>query len=253
MRFKTALLLMTIAGGIGLSAAPSLAQDAAKKPHKPLEKTIGQVTPTAPIPSLAVINSAGATLDGTKLVLTGVSKNSIVFADRPIRAAGHVTTEQFIMQWDEGKDNFAIDPPNATISILGGDGSDVNDAVVTLKTPKLEGDTLTFDVAVLEGNLNNASGPAALFIDAFAVSGPYGGGFAHVGGYGGYGTTVAAHTGTPQSITAHGTAPALSPEPRLPEPPSERPWAPQRLRLTIRRRPAATILIRRATEQRRLN
>jgi len=184
MRYKTALLLATIVGGMGLSAASGFAQDAAKKPHKPLEKTIGQVTPTAPVPSLAVINSAGATLDGTKLVLTGVSKNSIVFADRPVRAAGHVTTEQFIMQWDEGKDNFAIDPPNATVSILGGDGSDINDAVVTLKTPKLEGDTLTFDVAVLEGSLNNASGPAALFIDAFAVRGPYGGGFAHVGGYG---------------------------------------------------------------------
>ena len=185
MRFKTALLFMTMIGG--LSAGPVLAQDAAKKPHVPLEKTIGQVKPTGPIPSLAVINSAGATLDGTKLVLTGVSKNSIVFADRPVRAAGHVTTAQFIMQWDEGKDNFAIDPPNATVSILGGDGSEVNDAVVTLKAPKLEGDTLTFDVAILEGSLNNASGPAALFIDAFAVRGPGGGGFAHVGGYGGYG------------------------------------------------------------------
>ena len=185
MRFKTALLFMTMIGG--LSAGPALAQDAAKKPHVPLEKTIGQVKPTGPIPSLAVINSAGATLDGTKLVLTGVSKNSIVFADRPVRAAGHVTTAQFIMQWDEGKDNFAIDPPNATVSILGGDGSEVNDAVVTLKTPKLDGDTLTFDVAILEGSLNDASGPAALFIDAFAVRGPGGGGFAHVGGYGGYG------------------------------------------------------------------
>ena len=49
--------------------------------------------------------------------------------------------------------------------MLGGDGSDVNDAVVTLKSPKLDGDNLTFDVAVLEGSLNGATGPAALFID----------------------------------------------------------------------------------------
>jgi hypothetical protein len=89
------------------------------------------------------------------------------------------------MQWDEGKNNFAIDPPNATVSVLGGDGSDVSDAVVTLKKPKLEGTTLTFDVDILEGNLAGAAGPTALFIDAFAVRGPYGGGFAHVGGYGG--------------------------------------------------------------------
>src|SRR5690606_24227755 len=99
--------LAIFAGGLAL-ATGAMAQDAVKKPHVPLEKTIGQVTPTGLVPSLAVINSAGATLDGGKLVLTGVSKNSIVFADRPVRAAGHVTTEQFIMQWDEGKDNFAI-------------------------------------------------------------------------------------------------------------------------------------------------
>ena len=177
--------LIAFAGGLALATTGAIAQEAAKKPHVPLEKTIGQTTPTGPIPSLAVINSQGATLEGSKLTLTGVSANSIVFADRPVRAAGHVTTAQFIMQWDEGKDNFAIDPPNATVSILGGDGSDVNDAVVTLKSPKLEGNTLTFDVAVLEGGLNKASGPAALFIDAFAVRGPRGGGFAHVGGYGG--------------------------------------------------------------------
>ena len=176
--------LLAIAGGLALASGGAFAQEAATKPHVPLEKTIGTVTPTGPVPSLAVINSDGATLDGDKLVLTGVSANSIVFADRPVRAAGHVTTEQFIMQWDEGKDSFAIDPPNATVSVLGGVGSDVADAVVTLKSPKLEGTTLTFDVAVLEGSLNNATGPAALFIDAFAVRGPRGGGFAHVGGYG---------------------------------------------------------------------
>ena len=185
MKFNLIFGSALFAGGLALTANLALAQESTTKPHIPLEKTIGQVTPTGPVPSLAVINSDGATLEGDKLVLTGVSKNSIVFADRPVRAAGHVTTEQFIMQWDEGKDNFAIDPPNATVSILGGVGSDVNDAVVTLKSPKLEGTTLTFDVAVLEGSLNKATGPAALFIDAFAFRGPRGGGFAHAGGYGG--------------------------------------------------------------------
>jgi len=116
-----------------------------------------------------------------------VSANSIVFADRPVRAAGHVTTEQFIMQWDDGKDNFAVDPPNATVSVLGGDGSDVSDAVVTLKTPKLDGTTLTFDITVLEGSLNGASGPAALFIDHFGGGGGGvgGGGFSGGGFHGG--------------------------------------------------------------------
>ncbi|MGR9195996.1 hypothetical protein [Rhizobium leguminosarum] len=174
-RFTT----LIFAGTLALTTA-ALAQDAPKKPHVPLEKTIGVVTPTGPVPSLAVLNSAGAKIENGKLVLTGVSANSIVFADRPVRAAGHVATEQFIMQWDDGKDNFAVDPPNATVSVLGGDGSDVSDAVVTLKTPKLDGTTLTFDITILEGSLSGASGPAALFIDHF------GGGFGG-GGFGGGG------------------------------------------------------------------
>lgn len=155
----------------------------------PLQKSIGRPTATAPVPSLAVINAAGATLEGNTLTLTGVAASSIVFADRPVRAAGHVATEQFIMQWDEGKDSFAKDPPNATISVLGGDGSKVADAVVTLKSAKLAGGNLSFDVTVLEGSLAGSSGPAALFIDHF---GAFGGGFGgfhggYAGFHGGYG------------------------------------------------------------------
>ncbi|TCR91745.1 MULTISPECIES: hypothetical protein [Rhizobium/Agrobacterium group] len=159
LAFAVTVLCCTV---IGASA-----QEANVKPHIPLQKTIGQVTPTGPVPSLAVINSAGATLENGKLTLTGVSASSIVFADRPVRAAGHVTTEQFIMQWDEGKNNFARNPPNATVSVLGGDGSQVADAVVTLRSPKLDNNTLTFDVSVLEGSLTGLSGPAAVFIDNF--------------------------------------------------------------------------------------
>jgi hypothetical protein len=186
MNARNFALLLACTGGLAMVGAGAYAQEATKKSHVPLQKTIGQTTATSPVPSLAVINAAGAKLEGGKLVLTGVSTNAIVFADRPVRAAGHVTTEQFIMQWDEGKDNFAIDPPNATVSVLGGDGSDVSDAVVTLKKPKLEGTRLTFDVDLLEGSLQG-SGATAVFIDAFAFRGPRGGGFAHVGGYGGYG------------------------------------------------------------------
>ncbi|MBB3979517.1 hypothetical protein GGQ64_004761 [Rhizobium azooxidifex] len=167
----------------------ALAQDAEVKPHVPLAKTIGQVTPTGPVPSLYVLNSAGAKLEGTTLTMSGVSMNSIVFADRPIRAAGHLTTEQFVMQWDQGKGSFADDPPNATISVLGGNGSKVEDAVITIMNPKLEGGNLTFEVAVLEGSLSGGSGPAALFIDrggfSFGGGGFGGGGFAGGGFHGG--------------------------------------------------------------------
>jgi hypothetical protein len=68
-----------------------------------------------------------------------------------------------------GKDSFAADPPNATVSVLKKDGSDVLDAVVTLNAPKMEGDNLSFDVEVLEGSLEGADGPASTFIDIIGM------------------------------------------------------------------------------------
>jgi hypothetical protein len=155
---------LVLAGTLPLLAGTVLAQEAAKKPHVPLEKTIGQVSQQAPVASLLVLNAEAAKLEGDKLILSGVSKNAIIFADRPVRAAGHITTDEIVKQWGEGADSFDKDPPNATVSVLGG-GSDVSDAVVTLKSPKLDGTTLTFDVSVLEGSLAGTTGPAAVFID----------------------------------------------------------------------------------------
>jgi len=66
-------------------------------------------------------------------------------------------------------DSFGKDPPNATVSALSKDASSVKDAVVVLKSPKLEGDKLTFDVQVLEGELGAADGPAAVFIDIIGM------------------------------------------------------------------------------------
>jgi hypothetical protein len=161
------------AGLVALVAAPlaASAQDAIAAPG---QKTIGAPAKNQMIPSLAVINSRGATLQGETLTMTGVSPNSIVFADRPYRAAGHVLTKHFLKEWDDGSDSFAKDPPNATISVLSAEGDTVEDAVVVLKAPKLDGDKLTFEVSVLEGTLSKATGPASLFIDWFAARG-YGG------------------------------------------------------------------------------
>jgi hypothetical protein len=165
---------------LSTGSLPAVAQDA-PKPHVPLEKGIGQTTPTGPVPSLAVMNAAGATLADGKLTLTGVAANTIVFADRPVRAAGHVTTSQFLMQWDGDKDSFAAVPPNATVSVLGGDGTEVSDAVVVLTNPVLDGSTLSFDVSVLEGALAG-SGPAAVFIDDFRGGGGFHGGMGQITG-----------------------------------------------------------------------
>jgi hypothetical protein len=143
----------------------SFAQSATNMPpHVPLQKTIGQAKPEV-VPSLIVFNARGADLQGDKLVLNGISQNTIIFADRPVRAAGHDLTKHVIEDWSKGSDNFLKDPPNATVSAFTKDGSGIKDAVVVLKSPKLDGDRLTFDIQVLEGDLKGADGSAAVFID----------------------------------------------------------------------------------------
>lgn len=132
--------------------------------HVPLQKTIGAAKPEV-VPSLFVLNAKGAALQTGKLVLTGVSPNAIVFADRPVRSAGHDLISRIVEDWGTGSDNFAKDPPNATVSAFQKDGGGVRDAVVVLKNPKLDGDNLAFDVDVLEGDLKGADGAAAVFID----------------------------------------------------------------------------------------
>ena len=161
---RAASLIITVAA---ILCAPGLAlaqTGSSTPPHVPLQKTIGQAK-TEIVPSLIVFNARGASLQGNKLVLNGIAPNSIVFADRPVRAAGHDTTAHIVEDWSKGSDNFAKDPPNATVSVFTKDGSGVKDAVVVLKSPNFEGERLAFDVEVLEGDLNGADGAAAVFID----------------------------------------------------------------------------------------
>jgi hypothetical protein len=156
------------------NAGLSLAQNASAAP-----KTIGATVAlkSEVVPSLIVLNSRGATLQGDVLTLTGVRPNSIVFADRPVRAAGHGMTADIIAEWETpapgaqtaNNASFAKDPPNATVSVFSKDGASVKDAVVVLKNPKLEGEKLTFNVQVLEGDLNGGDGAASVFIDIIGL------------------------------------------------------------------------------------
>jgi hypothetical protein len=163
MNARQTIRILT-AAAVFMAPGLTLAQDAI---NAPAQKTIGetQAQATQMIPSLAVLNSGGASLAGGKLIMNEIAPNATVFADRPVRAAGHVLTKDFLKEWDEGAESFAKDPPNATISVLKGDGSAVEDAVVVLEKPTLEGKKLSFDVKVLEGSVSGADGPAALFID----------------------------------------------------------------------------------------
>ena len=160
-----ALSLLTV-----LLSAPVLAPaqtaspaPAPKSASAPSVKTIGVPSKRRGSESLIVLNSRAAKLMGQTLVLDGTSPSAILFTDRPARGAGHIATREVVDLWTSG--SFAKDPPNATVSAFAKDGSAVSDAVVVLSKPRLEGDKLTFDVAVLEGDLGKSDGPAAIFID----------------------------------------------------------------------------------------
>lgn len=177
MTRSTALALAALAlGALVLPSAAAFAQtpaapapQAAAGPqtgHHTGPKTIGRPKAPVLVPSMIVLNARGATLKDKKLVLDGVSPNAIVFADRPVRSAGHALTAHVVEEWsDKAPDSFAKLPPNATVSVFNKAKAGVVDAVVVLKSPRLEGDRLTFDVDVLEGDLVGGDGAVSVFMD----------------------------------------------------------------------------------------
>jgi hypothetical protein len=156
--------------GLAAAAAAQTAPPAQQPPSQPtvqgLPKVVGSARHPRVVPSMFVLNARSARLQDDKLVLEGVAPAAIVFADRPVRSAGHIMLVHVLEEWHSRAPNsFAKDPPNATVSVLNKAKASVVDAVVTLKSPKLEGDRLTFDVDVLEGNLAGADGGASVFMD----------------------------------------------------------------------------------------
>ena len=117
------------------------------------------------IEALFVQSATSMTYDRVsgKLALRGVSPATIVFSDRPKRIAGHMDTKEFVPFWSEGKDSFAKDPPNATLSIFGEQA--LTQVVATLRNPVLTGDTLTYEIRVLQGEMPAKGGLVSVFID----------------------------------------------------------------------------------------
>lgn len=108
--------------------------------------------------------AGGVLIDrGGRLRLQGVSPATLFFSDRPDRVTGHIPTSDFVAEWAVGDDSFADNPPNAVLSLFTDD--EVNDVVVVLTDPVLEGGDLSYTVDVTDGELTSSNGPASLFID----------------------------------------------------------------------------------------
>jgi hypothetical protein len=114
---------------------------------------------------LFVQNAKDVVMKDGRLTLIGVSPTTIFFSDRPKRIAGHMHTEDFVLEWQKGAgpESFRTDPPNATLSIFAEDH--IVDVVVELKNPRLAGGGLLYDIDVLEQDEPIPSGPVSLFID----------------------------------------------------------------------------------------
>jgi hypothetical protein len=107
----------------------------------------------------------GATTTDGSLTLVGASPSTLYFSDRPERVVGHMTTQQFVEEWNEGADSFASDPPNAVLSFVEPGADTPRDVVVVLHDPTIGDDSISYAIDVLEGEVPAEAGPCTLFID----------------------------------------------------------------------------------------
>jgi hypothetical protein len=164
-----------------LCAASGLALDKVRAAEAP--------SPTIRMPAanwLFVQTGATFTSDSKTLTLHSVGPVTLMFSDRPKRMTGDVATARFIQFWNQGKDSFEKDPPNATVSTVIGDKTDL--AIVELSNPHIDGDDITYDIKPLRGNLPAAGKQVSVFIDWWhgGWHGGWRGGGWHRGGHGGW-------------------------------------------------------------------
>ena len=117
------------------------------------------------------------------LRLVNVNQQTLYFSDRPVRVAGHLNMPAYMDEWKagEGPDNFANDPPNATLSVYE-DGNPENTLVVVeISHPVIEGNDLIYNYKIITGEIPQSGGETALFIDWVGVGGGVGPGFHGVG------------------------------------------------------------------------
>jgi hypothetical protein len=127
------------------------------------DNAMDQIAQADEIEALFVQSAAGMAYENGRLTLNGVAPTTLMFSDRPQRVTGHVPTEEFLDSWGDGDDSFADDPPNAVLSTFSDD--EVNDVVVVLQDPALDGDRFSYQVEILDGEMPAIGGASSLFID----------------------------------------------------------------------------------------
>ena len=121
--------------------------------------------------------------NGETLRLINVAQQTLYFSDRPVRVAGNLTMPAYMDEWKagEGPNNFANDPPNATLSVYQPGHNENELTVVEISHPVVDGKDLVYRYKLIDGEMPNAGGVTALFIDWIGVGGGVGPGFHGVG------------------------------------------------------------------------
>jgi hypothetical protein len=203
---------------VALALAALLALPQAAFAQAPAKPAAAEPSVMQKINLLFVQNSTGMQYDKAKgtLRLKDIAASTLFFTDRPVRMAGHYhTRDEFLPLWNEGPDSFAKNPPNATLSILEVGNPDLQNAVVTLRNPRMHGKDLVYDIKLVEGTVPQAAGAAVLFIDIFGVWRRHARRWAVVGTTAAVATAGAA-TAAAASTEAAAAARAAAPPPAAP-------------------------------------
>jgi hypothetical protein len=100
------------------------------------------------------------------LTLGDASPMTTFFSDRPERLTGQVRNDAFAKLWNEGKNGFKNDPPNAALTVFNPDGKPTQ-AIVVLTNPRMDGKNIVFNARTLKGEIPAQGGESALFIDGY--------------------------------------------------------------------------------------
>ncbi|MCA0871498.1 hypothetical protein LCL97_11725 [Seohaeicola saemankumensis] len=131
---------------------------------------------------LFVQTAAGMQAGDGQLRLVGVGEQTVYFSDRPYRVAGHLHLDRFVNGWSTGDDSFAVNPPNAVLSVYGAEVAEENALVVIeLASPVIEEGDLLYSYKIVDGEMPAEGGATSLFIDTFGPGGGVGAGYHGVG------------------------------------------------------------------------
>ena len=98
------------------------------------------------------------------ITLVDANKRTIWLTDRPNRLVGKISNESFATLWDEGPNSFAIDPPNAVVTI----GSH-RPVIVTLTDISVVEDNISYQFERLSGHFPYRASHTTIVIDNASV------------------------------------------------------------------------------------